>query len=96
LPSVNVIAGYGSNQSAPMLNDAYQNLLTQRNITLGLYVPIINAGGNTANIKIANYQIQNIDYQTQLLERQFRNELLIQIQALNLTYSQLITVFFKS
>jgi outer membrane protein TolC len=67
LPSFNIIAGYGSNQSAPLLNDAYQNLLTQRNATVGVAVPLFTAGANSASLKIATYQQQNQQLQLQQL-----------------------------
>jgi outer membrane protein len=83
LPSFNIIAGYGSNQSAPVLSDAYQNLLTQRNATVGVAVPLFTAGANSASLKIATYQQQNQQLQLQQLEQQMMNSILGQLLAYN-------------
>lgn len=90
LPSLNLIAGYGSNQSAPVLNDAYQSLLTQQNATVGLSMPLFSSGANAANLKIASYQLQNLQYQWQLFEQGIVNDLTQQLQLYNLALDQIV------
>jgi outer membrane protein TolC len=90
LPSLNLIAGYGSNQSAPVLNDAYQSLLTQQNATVGLSMPLFSSGANAANLKIASYQLQNLQYQLQLFEQGIVNDLTQQVQQYNLALEQIV------
>jgi len=89
LPNINLTAGYGSNQSALVLNDAYQNLLTQRNATVGIAIPLFTSGANSASLKIASYQQQNILLQTQLLEQQITNDLMKQLQTYNSAIKQI-------
>jgi outer membrane protein TolC len=89
LPSLNLIAGYGSNQSAPILNDAYQNLLTQQNATVGIAVPLFSSGANTASFKIADYQLKNTQLQMQQLEQRITNDIISQLQAYNLAIQQI-------
>lgn len=88
MPGITLIAGYGSNQSAPMLNNAYQNLLTQQNATLGVAVPLFSSGANAANYKIADYQLKNQQLQLQQLEQRITLDILIQLQAYNLALLQ--------
>lgn len=89
LPGINLIAGYGSNQSAPLLNDAYQNLLTQQNATVGISMPLFTSGANNASLQIANYQNQNLQLQTQQLEQRIMNDLMKQTQVYNLSIEQI-------
>ncbi len=89
LPSLNLIAGYGSNQSAPLLNDAYQNLLTQQNATIGIAVPLFTSGANTASFKIADYQLKNFQLQLQQLEQRITNDIMSQILSYNLAIKQI-------
>lgn len=89
LPSLNLIAGYGSNQSAPLLNDAYQNLLTQQNATIGIAVPLFTSGANTASFKIADYQLKNFQLQLQQLEQRITNDIMSQILSYNLAIQQI-------
>jgi len=65
-----LVANYGTNQGAPVLNDVYQNLRNQLSMTLGLSVPVFSAGAYSANIKIANYKMQNQQLQQQQLDQQ--------------------------
>ena len=89
IPSLNLIAGYGSNQSAPILNDAYQNLLTQQNATIGVAVPLFSSGANTASFKIADYQLKNQLLQIQQLEQRITNDIMSQLQAYNISLQQI-------
>lgn len=89
LPNINLVASYGSNQSNPALSNAYRNLLTQRNATIGLSIPLFNAGTNDATLKIAMNQQQNQQFQLQQLEQQVVNDLFKQLQTLNLAISQI-------
>jgi outer membrane protein TolC len=89
LPSFNIIAGYGSNQSAPVLSDAYQNLLTQQNATIGIAVPLFTSGANTASFKIADYQLKNFQLQLQQLEQHITNDIMSQILSYNLAIQQI-------
>ena len=89
IPSLNLIAGYGSNQSAPVLNDAYQNLLTQQNATIGVAVPLFSSGANTASFKIADYQLKNQQLQIQQLEQRITNDIMSQLQAYNISLQQI-------
>lgn len=89
IPSLNLIAGYGSNQSAPVLNDAYQNLLTQQNATIGIAVPLFSSGANIAGFKIADYQLKNTQLQMQQLEQRITNDIISQLQAYNLAIQQI-------
>lgn len=89
IPSLNLIAGYGSNQSAPVLNDAYQNLLTQQNATIGVAVPLFSSGANTSSFKIADYQLKNAQLQMQQLEQRIANDIMGQLQAYNLALQQI-------
>jgi outer membrane protein len=89
VPSLNLIAGYGSNQSAPILNDAYQNLLTQQNATIGVAVPLFSSGANTASFKIADYQLKNQLLQIQQLEQRITNDIMSQLQAYNISLQQI-------
>jgi outer membrane protein TolC len=88
LPNINLIAGYGSNQSAPILNDAYRNLLTQQNATIGVAVPLFSSGANAASFKIAEYQLQNNQLQLQQLEQRITNDIMSQILAYNIAWQQ--------
>ncbi len=94
LPSLNLIAGYGSNQSAPVLNNAYQNLLTQQNATVGIAVPLFSSGANAASFKIADYQLKNVQLQLQQLEQRITNDLMSQLQAYNLALLQISNAQF--
>lgn len=78
-PNFNIIASYGNNQSSPTFNDAYKNLLNQKNITLGVAMPIYTSGANYASYSIAKYQLSNQRLQQQIFENQIRNDLLNQI-----------------
>jgi outer membrane protein TolC len=89
MPGFTLIAGYGSNQSAPVLNDAYQNLLTQQNATLGVAVPLFSSGANAANYKIADYQLKNQQLQLQQLEQRITLDILTQLQAYNFAMQQM-------
>ncbi len=89
IPSFNLIAGYGSNQSAPVLNDAYQNLLTQQNATIGVAVPLFSSGANTSSFKIADYQLKNAQLQIQQLEQRITNDIMSQLQAYNISLQQI-------
>jgi outer membrane protein TolC len=94
VPSLNLIAGYGSNQSAPILNDAYQNLLTQQNATIGIAVPLFSSGANTASFKIADYQLKNIQLQMQQLEQRITNDIMSQLQSYNIALQQISNAQF--
>ena len=94
LPNINLVAGYGSNQSAANLNDAYQNVLTQQNVTLGISMPLYTSGTNTANLKIAAYQQQNLQLQFQQFEQQILNDLLKQLQTYEMASLQINTAHF--
>ncbi len=94
LPNLNLIAGYGSNQSAPILNSAYQNVLTQQNATIGIAVPLFSSGANSASLKIAAYQLQNQNLQLQQLEQRVTNEVMSQIQAYNVAIEQISNAQF--
>lgn len=94
LPNLNLIAGYGSNQSAPILNSAYQNVLTQQNATIGIAVPLFSSGANSASLKIASYQLQNQNLQLQQLEQRVTNEVMSQIQAYNMAIEQISSALF--
>ncbi len=89
LPNLNLIAGYGSNQSASVLNNAYQNVLTQQNATIGIAVPLFSSGANNASLKIANYQLQNQQLQLQQIEQKITNDIMSQVQAYNLAIQQI-------
>jgi len=94
LPNLNLIAGYGSNQSAPVLNNAYQNVLTQQNATIGIAVPLFSSGANTASLEIANYQLQNQQLQLQQIEQRITNDIMSQVQAYNLAIQQISNAQF--
>jgi outer membrane protein TolC len=94
LPNLNLIAGYGSNQSAPVLNNAYQNVLTQQNATIGIAVPLFSSGANTASLKIANYQLQNQQLQLQQIEQRITNDIMSQVQAYNIAIQQISNAQF--
>lgn len=94
IPSLNLIAGYGSNQSAPFLNDAYQNLLTQQNATIGIAVPLFSSGANPASFKIADYQLKNIQLQMQQLEQRITNDIMSQLQSYNIALQQISNAQF--
>lgn len=89
LPNLNLIAGYGSNQSAPILNSAYQNVLTQQNATIGIAVPLFSSGANTTSFRIAEYQLQNQNLQLQQLEQRITSEVMSQIHAYNMAIEQI-------
>lgn len=94
LPSINLIAGYGSNQSAPVLNNAYQNLLTQQNATVGIAVPLFNSGANMASFKIADFQLKNFQLQSLQLEQRITNDIMSQMLAYNLAVQQIVNAQF--
>jgi outer membrane protein TolC len=94
LPNLNLIAGYGSNQSAPILNSAYQNVLTQQNATIGIAVPLFSSGANTASFRIAEYQLQNQKLQLQQLEQRITSEVMSQIHAYNMAIEQISNAQF--
>ncbi len=89
MPGFTLIAGYGSNQSATVLNDAYQNLRTQQNATIGLAMPLFSSGANAANYKIADYQLKNLQLQLQQLEQRITLDILTQLQAYNFAMQQM-------
>ena len=94
LPNLNLIAGYGSNQSASVLNNAYQNVLTQQNATVGLALPLFSSGANTASLKIANYQLQNQQLQLQQIEQRITNDIMSHVQAYNIAIQQISNAQF--
>ncbi len=94
LPNLNLIAGYGSNQSANILNSAYQNVLTQQNATIGVAVPIFSSGAHTASLKIADYQMKNQLLQMQQLEQRITNDIMGKMQAYNLASQQISNAQF--
>ncbi|MCU0422575.1 MAG: TolC family protein [Bacteroidia bacterium] len=89
LPNLNLTAGYGSNQSASTFNNAYENVLTQRNATLGISMPIFTSGANNANLKIVNYQQQNLQLQRQQLEQRVMNDLMKMMQTFRVSIIQI-------
>ena len=94
LPNLNLIAGYGSNQSASVLNNAYQKVLTQQNATVGIAVPLFSSGANTASFKIADYQLKNQQLQLQQLEQRITNDLMSMVQTYNLAIQQISNAQF--
>ncbi|MCC7534177.1 MAG: TolC family protein, partial [Bacteroidia bacterium] len=75
-------------------NNAYQNVLTQQNATVGLALPLFSSGANTASLKIANYQLQNQQLQLQQIEQRITNDIMSHVQAYNIAIQQISNAQF--
>ena len=68
LPGINLIAGYGSNQSAAVLKESYQQLLTQQNFSMGISMPLYQGGAQDAGVKMAQLKQENLALQVKQAE----------------------------
>jgi outer membrane protein TolC len=66
LPNFTLNATYGFNQQSPVLTEAYKNALPQQLASVGVNMPIISFGANSANYKIAQHQLNKQKMQQDL------------------------------
>ncbi|HEV8409795.1 MAG TPA: TolC family protein, partial [Gemmatimonadaceae bacterium] len=65
-PGANVIASYGLNQTAPILNQAYKNPLEAQAFSLQVSTPIFLWGAHSADIQAAEATRKQVTYNNQL------------------------------
>jgi outer membrane protein TolC len=88
--SANLSASMGYDQRAPLLNDAYNNLLEQRQFSVNFSVPIFNwgAGSSTVDAAIADQKRVQVLIDQQRFD--FKQEVLYQAAHLNLLRKQVL------
>jgi outer membrane protein TolC len=65
-PGANVIASYGLNQTAPILNQAYKNPLEAQAFSLQISTPIFLWGAHSADVQAAEATRKQVTYNNQL------------------------------
>jgi outer membrane protein TolC len=88
--NANLTASMGYNQRAPILNDAYNNLLEQRQFSLNFTVPIFRwgAGSSAVDAAIADQKRTEVSLEQQRFD--FKQEVLYQAAHLNLLRKQVL------
>ncbi len=88
-------ASVGFNQRAPLLRDAYQDLLNQQQFSLSFSVPIFTWGVGSASVDAALAEQKRIETSVEQRRHDFEQEVLFQVASLNLLRRQ-VAVAAKS
>lgn len=88
-------ASLGFNQRAPLLPDAYNNLLDQQQFSLRFDVPIFRWGAGTSSVDAALADQKRADVSVERQRHDFDQEVLYQVSRLNLLQKQ-VAVAAKS
>lgn len=88
-------ASFGYNQRAPLLPDAYRNLLEQDQFTVGFSVPVFRWGAGSAAVDAALASQKGTETSVEEQRRDFEQEVLYQAARLNLLQKQ-VAVAAKS
>ena len=83
-------ASMGYNQRAPILNDAYNNLLEQRGFSLNFMVPLFRWGAGSSAVDAAIADQKRIEVSIDQQRHDFEQEVLYQAARLNLLRKQVI------
>ena len=90
-----LVASMGYNQRAPILNDAYNNLLEQRQFSLRFYVPLFRWGAGSSAVDAAIADQKRTETSIEQARHDFEQEVLYQVARLNLLQKQ-VAVAAKS
>jgi len=77
--SATVTASYGLNQTAATFGNVYRNPLDQERVSLGIEIPLMTWGKNSANVEQAVANQQRTEVQTTLQYNQFIQEVEYQV-----------------
>ena len=83
-------ASIGYNQSAPLLNNAYNNLLEQRQFSVGFSIPIVQWGAGSSAIDAAIADQKRTEVSIGQQRHDFEQEVLYQAALLNLLRKQVV------
>ena len=93
--SATLTASMGYNQRAPVLNDAYNNLLNQQQFSLNFSVPLISWGAGSSAVDAAVAEQKRTEVSIEQQRHDFEQEVLYQVARLNLLSRQ-VAVAMKS
>jgi outer membrane protein TolC len=93
--SATMTASMGYNQRAPILNDAYNNLLDQQQFSLSFNVPIFRWGAGSSAVDAAVADQKRVEASVEQQRHDFDQEVLYQVARLNLLRKQ-VAVAAKS
>ncbi|MFW5645503.1 MAG: TolC family protein [Bacteroidota bacterium] len=82
---------YGVSNSADLLPEVYENPETQQVVRLTLQVPILDWGRSASAIKLAESERDLVIYDVEKDRRDFRREVIVQIEQFKLLEDQLTT-----
>jgi outer membrane protein TolC len=88
--SATLTASMGYNQRAPILNDAYNNLLEQRQFSLNFSIPIIRWGAGSSAVDAAIADQKRTEVSINQQRHDFEQEVLYQAAHLNLLRKQVV------
>lgn len=88
--SATVSAGFGYNQSAGVLQDAYKNLFEQQDVNINLQIPLFLWGKSSAEIEVAMNNQQNVSNQNEQDRKKFEIDVRYQVSKFKLLQNQVI------
>ena len=88
--SATLTASMGYNQRAPVLNDAYSNLLEQRQFSLNFSVPLFRWGAGSSAVDAAIADQKRTEVSIDQQRHDFEQEVLYQVARLNLLRKQVV------
>ena len=88
--SATLTASMGYNQRAPQFNDAYSNLLEQKQFSLNFTVPIYRWGAGSSAVDAAIADQKRTEVQVEQQRHDFEQEVLYQAAHLNLLRKQVV------
>lgn len=83
-----ISAGFGLNQSAEILKDAYQNPFQQQNINLNIQIPLFLWGKSSAEIEVAMNNQQNVESTNIQDKKKFELDIKYQVSKFKLLQAQ--------
>jgi len=86
--SATMTANFGYNQSAPLIFDAYHNLLDQRQLSINFTVPLYQWGAGRASVDAALAEQERTESSLGQQRKQFEQEVLYQVSRMNVLQRQ--------
>ena len=88
--NANLYAVFGPTQTAPLLEDAYNNPQDQQQLTLGLQVPILDWGQRKGKIKMAQSNEELVKTSVEQEQIDFAQSIYLKVAEFNIQQNQLL------
>lgn len=88
---VTLKGSYGISNNAPELPGIYENVQTQRLLSLSLSIPVLDWGKSESKVKLAESQNQLVKYDVEKEKQDFEREVIVQVEQFNLLKDWIMT-----